>query len=298
MPFCVGFYPLCSLMKGLRAPRGSSIATGFLWMLFPGVVVKCSKQSPAPGDRTKSLCFCWTRETLRRCCAWVENQSEAGAREEARVAFEDWHLVLLENHPFSYSGILKRPWSTHRRSLNGRSRRNQSVWNRGWWITRFWRLGWGMWQRWFGSLRSSSKPSLNPVTPCPFLQPPQNGPCPPFQQVILGRDIQRGASLERRWQKAASPTSCDFGAVWVAPAGSHSAKHFSCSLVFNITMQGRKKVYGELSNREGWDYKACLNIFWVWQMNIDAVLQLDSGQYVLLFYILWTKFSSVWWNLQ
>lgn len=96
-PICTGFSALCSPMKGLRAPRNSSIATGFLWMVFPTVVVKCSKQSAAPGDRTESPCFCWTKGTLRRCCAGLENQPEAGAGEEAWVAFEDLVLVLLEN---------------------------------------------------------------------------------------------------------------------------------------------------------------------------------------------------------
>lgn len=38
----------------------------------------------------------------------MENQSEAGAGEEARVAFEDWHLVLLEKSPFHLFWVFKK----------------------------------------------------------------------------------------------------------------------------------------------------------------------------------------------
>lgn len=95
------------------------------------------------------------------------------------------------------------------------------------------------------SLRSSSKASLNSIVPAAPCHPAQKQPTShpaAGDAVVLGRDVQPGASLERRWQKVASLPGGEHGAVLVAAAGSHSAEHFSCCpLVVHITMQGRIK---------------------------------------------------------
>lgn len=100
------------------------------------------------------------------------------------------------------------------------------------------------------------------ISPCPFLQPPRNGPCPILQRMVLGRDIQPGASQEEKKAESGIPNQPPSQSILVVPAGSHRAKHFSRSpRVVSVTMQGRKNIYGELSNRQGWDYEACLDIF-------------------------------------